>query len=618
MMVATSAEYQGAPRNGRQPGTFVGVQAVSVAHLRCCLAAALLAFNCLAQFSSADDPPSAVGALLKLYQSGRLPAERQPAVVEMICNRGNEHDLRVVFDKLMSADGMTADLKLKTMAWLVDAAATRKTRPAGDVNALAGLVESKDAAIRAAAIKLASTLQLASVAPALRKMALDAKSSPEMQRSAIAGLAALGAQSRDTLAQLAAEGASSSVRFQAVAALAGVDLPASVRAAAQALATASPADDPAPMLDALFDRKEGSSLLAAALADQKLSVDVAKRALRYMYSVGRSDAALSDLLSNAAGIAVDVPPPSQAEVAALVKEVTEKGDPVRGEAIFRRADLSCIRCHSLQRAGGQVGPDLSAVGGSSPVDYVVNSILNPDLAVKEQYVTRLFQTADGRVLTGIVLDRDQTRVIIRDAQGKTLTIPTADIDDEVEGKSLMPQGLTKFLTRGELIDLARFISELGKPGPYGVRTKPIVQRWQQFREAPAELTAEPPHLEHVRQHLLGGQPEVWSSVYARFQGSLPLAELRPSGEPKVVILRAELQVNEAGPVGVKITSSEPFQAWLDAEAFEGRREFQLPLEPGKHQLSLRVEISGKENPELIAEFFRPEGSNAQFEVVGGN
>lgn len=580
--------------------------------------AGILALSPLSSSSRADDPPSAVGALLKLYQSGRLPAERQPAVVEMICNRGNEHDLRVVFDKLLSADGMSADLKLKTMAWLVDAAATRKTRPSGDVNALSTLVESKDAAIRAGAIKLASTLQLASIAPTLQKLALDAKSSPEMQRSAIAGLAALGAQSRDTLAQLAAEGATSSVRFQAVAALAGVDLPIAVKAASKALATASPADDPAPMLDALFDRKEGSSLLAAALAEHKLSVDVAKRALRYMYSVGRSDAALSDLLSKAAGIAVDVPPPTQAEVAALVKEVTEKGDPIRGEAIFRRADLSCIRCHSLQRAGGQVGPDLSAVGGSSPVDYVVNSILNPDLAVKEQYVTRLFQTADGRVLTGIVLDRDQTRVIIRDAQGKTLTIPTADIDDEVEGKSLMPQGLTKFLTRGELVDLARFISELGKPGPYGVRTAPIIQRWQVYREAPAELIAEPPHLEHVRQHLLGAPPEAWSSVYSRFQGTLPLAELRTSGEPKVVILRAELQVNEGGPVGVKISCSEPFQGWLDAEAFESRREFQLQLEPGKHQLSLRVEISSKENPELSAEFFRPAGSNAQFEVIGGN
>ena len=32
----------------------------------------------------AADPPSAVGPLMKLYRSGKLPPERQPAVVEMI------------------------------------------------------------------------------------------------------------------------------------------------------------------------------------------------------------------------------------------------------------------------------------------------------------------------------------------------------------------------------------------------------------------------------------------------------------------------------------------------------------------------------------------------------
>ena len=59
----------------------------------------------------ADEPASAVGPLMKLYQSGRLSAERQPAVVEMICNRGNERDLRVVFDKVIAPDGMSEPLR---------------------------------------------------------------------------------------------------------------------------------------------------------------------------------------------------------------------------------------------------------------------------------------------------------------------------------------------------------------------------------------------------------------------------------------------------------------------------------------------------------------------------
>lgn len=80
-----------------------------------------------------DDPPSAVGPLMKLFQSGRLPAERQGAVVEMICNRGNEHDLRVVFDKVVAAEGLPAELRPKAIGWLTDAAVTRKVKPAGEL-----------------------------------------------------------------------------------------------------------------------------------------------------------------------------------------------------------------------------------------------------------------------------------------------------------------------------------------------------------------------------------------------------------------------------------------------------------------------------------------------------
>ena len=75
----------------------------------------------------AEDPPSAVGPVLKLFKSGRLPPERQGTVVEMICNRGNEHDLRVVFDQLLLPEGFAPDLRLKVIGWLSEAATTRKS-----------------------------------------------------------------------------------------------------------------------------------------------------------------------------------------------------------------------------------------------------------------------------------------------------------------------------------------------------------------------------------------------------------------------------------------------------------------------------------------------------------
>lgn len=564
------------------------------------------------------DPPSAVGPLMKLYRSGKLPPERQPAVVEMICTRGNEHDLRVVLDKILDPAAMSAEARIKAMSGLTEAATTRKVLPAGDLSPIAKLIDDSDLRLRLAAVRLAAPSRVEAARPALQKIALDEDADNTLRRSAIAGLIVLGGEAgQSTLQTLSEKSPSIAIRMQAAAGLAGFDLTLAAQQAANVLAEASPQDDSGPLLAAFLDRKEGSLALANALKLKPPSVDVAKRALRTMYSVGRSDAELSAALSAAAGIAADAPPPTPEEVAQLVAEVPKKGDPARGERIFRRSDLSCMRCHSVSRAGGQVGPELSAVGGSSPLDYIANSILNPNLAVKEQYVTRVFELFDGKVLSGVVIDRDETRVRLRDAQGKIIVIPNDEIDAESEGKSMMPQGLTKFLTREELIDLIRFISELGKPGDYAVQTTPRIQRWQMLANPPAELTESVPHLDHFRQFVLNGSADGWSSVYARVNGVLPLEELRKPDGPNVVILRGEFDVKNGGLVAFQIDTTESYQAWVDAQPAPPDSKFQLALEPGRHALILRVELSDREAPELRVQITHPQGSTARVEIVGG-
>ena len=576
---------------------------------------------CLLPSVRADEPESAVGPLMKLFQSGRLPAERQATVVEMICNRGNPQDLKVVFDKVVQPEGFPGELQLKALQWLTDAALTRKVKPAGDLSSLGNLVIGEAAAKnlprQQAGIKLASTWKDAAISPALQKLATDPQTKPELKRVAIEGLVAIGdAASKTTLAKLVTNDSPIPIRMQATAGLAGLDLPLACQSAAAVLADATAQDVPDQMISAFLDRKDGADQLAAELAKQKLLPDVAKRSLRYMYSVGRSDASLSDVLSKAAGIAVDAPPPSPEEVAKIVEEVVAKGNAERGEKIFRRKDLNCVKCHSVSRAGGQVGPELSAVGGSSPVDYVVNSILNPNLAVKEQYVTRIFALESGLNLTGIVIDRDDVRVNIRDANGNIIKIPTSDIEKEAQGKSMMPQGLTKFLTHDELLDLAKFISELGKPGAYAVSPRKMIQRWRVLRQPPQELTEAIPHLEYVRQYLLSGSGE-WDSAYGKVGGLLPLEELRGGEKPTILILQGEINVSEAGKAIIQVTTSENLQAWFDAEAVDVQKPFEVELTPGKHLISVRVEVSARENPSLSVELKTPNDSAANYEVTGG-
>jgi putative heme-binding domain-containing protein len=408
----------------------------------------------------------AAGPLVKLLESGRVPPERQGQIVEMICSRGEAADLSVVFQRLLADDGFPPAMRVRAAELLADAATTRKVKPAGNLSAISAAFAASDRDLQLAAIRLAAVWKLASVGEPLRKLAADDRASDKLRQAAIDGLVSLGdAASKQSLETLASSGETTHIKLLAAAGLARLDTAAAARLGAVALAGANEKDDPTPLVDALLNRQGGAEQLAAELSKRKLLPDVAKQALRHMYSVGRSDQALSDVLSRAAGIAVNPPLPTAEEVAKISAQVAAHGNAERGERIFRRADLSCMKCHSIAQAGGTVGPELTAIGSISPVDYIVTSILNPNQAIKEQFVTRKVLTASGEVLTGVQVDRDDQRLRLRDASGKIVVIPADDIDQEAEGQSLMPQGLTKFLTHEELLDLAKFVSELGRPGP---------------------------------------------------------------------------------------------------------------------------------------------------------
>ncbi len=367
-------------------------------------------------------------------------------------------------------------------------------------------------------------------------------------------------------------------------------------------------------LDALLDRQGGSEKLAAALADVTVPADNAKLALRHMYLAGRSDAQLADILSKAAGLDAEKPPPTLEELKSMSAEVLAKGDPARGEAVFRRADLGCLKCHSVSGAGGDVGPDLSPVGATSPVDYVITSILHPDLSIKEVFLTRNFITADGMIHQGIVVDRDDNRVIIKDATGRRITIPTADIDEESEGRSLMPKGLASFLTHAEFLDLVRFVGELGKPGRYAVRARPTIQRWRYLKETPAAVAAQVPDDKTFAAQMASEAAEAWAPAYARVDGTLPLAEF--AGANKVLLLSANIDVTEPGPVEIRLDQAAGVTTWLD-DALVPPGTPTATLARGQHTLYIRVDRNQNGGDELRAIVDKPAGSSVSYTVVGG-
>jgi putative heme-binding domain-containing protein len=568
---------------------------------------------------AAEDPP-AESPLVKMLKSGKLPEERQSTIVEMLGKRGGPSDLAFLFQQAIRADGFPSAVRLKALNGLAEAALTRQVKPEVDLNPLGAIIKAKgDPLCRSAGVRLAGLWKVEGLVSDLRTVAQSSETSESLRAGALDALASIGGKAgRAGIVALAGTDQPNDVRILAVAALTKLDVVAATEKAVTLLKDAAGGHyDPSPLLAAFLNLQGGSDKLASALAANSIPADSAKLALRSIYALGRTDANLVAELTKAAGLNAEVQPLDQAALDRLMADVAAKGNPERGEKIFRRADLNCSKCHALSGAGGGIGPELSPIGSSSPVDYIINSIMLPDQAIKEEYHTKIVLTNDGRIYQGIVVDKDEKRLILKEATGEQRTIPAADIEADKDGGSLMPKGLVNFMTRGELVDLVRFLSELGKPGPFAIRATPSIQRWRCLKPVPDELARAVPDTGTFKAQLLGVDPDRWLPAYGKVGGGLPLDEVSAATGGKTVYLQGEVDVSTAGTVTFRLDSDQGVHAWVDDKAVATGPSVSAPLEVGRHKLTLRIDTAAHKGSDVKVEVTKSEGSPVEFAVVGG-
>ena len=159
----------------------------------------------------------------------------------------------------------------------------------------------------------------------------------------------------------------------------------------------------------------------------------------------------------------------------LVREVADRGDPARGEGIYRLESQACRQCHSIGGAGGRFGPELSGIGSSTPVDYLIEAFLEPDKQIKEGFHGVIIRRKDNTLATGIAVRATDREVVLLDASDTETVIPRDQIaEDKLSDRSLMP-ATPLALRRDQLVDQARFLSELGREGPCRVTPRPSCQ-----------------------------------------------------------------------------------------------------------------------------------------------
>jgi putative heme-binding domain-containing protein len=135
-----------------------------------------------------------------------------------------------------------------------------------------------------------------------------------------------------------------------------------------------------------------------------------------------------------------------------------RGDPARGEKLFWSQAVSCGKCHRLGNQGTPVGPDLSAIGKQRSREDLLESLLSPSRRIDPKYAAFVAQTADGRSVSGVVVERDATRLVLRDSQGNEIVLPAGSVERlKPSHTSLMPDGQMASLTAQEAADLLEFL-----------------------------------------------------------------------------------------------------------------------------------------------------------------
>jgi putative heme-binding domain-containing protein len=168
------------------------------------------------------------------------------------------------------------------------------------------------------------------------------------------------------------------------------------------------------------------------------------------------------ILLSCPALAQEPGPAPRADLDALRRTAMNSGgDARRGKVLFASPTAQCASCHKIQGQGGDLGPDLSQVGGKFDRTHLIEAILDPSAEITQGYHATTIETKTGRVLTGIVKSESSATVTLLDIGGKPFAIAQGDIESRTVSKvSLMPSGLADAMTPAEFTDLIDYLASL--------------------------------------------------------------------------------------------------------------------------------------------------------------
>lgn len=546
--------------------------------------------------------------LKKVLEKTEFPTDGTGPWLGIIGQAGTQSEIDMVYSKLLSGyfnvNGQAAGLRALRVA-----SSQNRVKPSvGKLGALKSYLLSKDPQVRKEAIQLAG--QWKNIQEAFPILASIPKAEATPAEEVILSIRSLaqigGAGAFNVLSEVAGSERAAQFRIEAVRHLAQMNLVKAWDPALRLLNEDITENQKISIWRSFLRIKGAAEKLEPLVRLSKLNPQSAELGVRVSKEGGKNLTGLVIAITRA-GDLKSAKELTQEDLKYLASSAIKTGNPHKGEELYRRDQLACVTCHAIGGAGGVLGPDLTSIGASAPVDYLVESLFLPNAKIKEGYHAINVDTIAEITYSGTLVREDSNNLWLRDASSKVINISKDEIvSRELANYSLMPIGLIDRLSLQDQIDLVSFLSKLGKEKQFDAAKSDRARKWYLY---PATIDAAQFGAEKVLKtdfssdSWRGGWRSYYSNVDGRLMQSSLKSRLRDvrSRFPNKLFAAVKFESATSEDVNFKLEGfqREDAEIWIDAKPVKWNPDSMvLSVQPGAGEHTLIVSIPISESDPL--------------------
>ncbi|MEP2278502.1 c-type cytochrome [Maribacter sp.] len=119
----------------------------------------------------------------------------------------------------------------------------------------------------------------------------------------------------------------------------------------------------------------------------------------------------------------------------------------------------CVRCHSVNGSGGEVGPKLDNIGNVLDRQQLLEALIEPSKRLAPGYGSITITLKDGQKVQGVLIEENNKEILLRTSEAEPLRIPLMRIAQRENSMSAMP-AMSRMISRRELRDLIQYLGSL--------------------------------------------------------------------------------------------------------------------------------------------------------------